>query len=135
MWRIGRSLFALAALLAYLLIIPSLKPLSAQGTTKVDNQRPGDEPYTPTKLEWAVLDLQATYGQNNYTGETPVLISFSDKGDGKTVLCIIQYTSDVAAAIVKNNRDTVQKVFAKYAENHRWPWLRLQFDEVVLSTH
>jgi hypothetical protein len=94
--------------------------------------RPGDAIYTPTKLEWAALDLQASYGQTNWTSETPVMINFLPHNDGDTVICLLQYTPETPAVTVKIDRDSTQKVFDMYAHNSGWSWLRLQFQEKIL---
>lgn len=94
--------------------------------------RPGMEPYTPTKVEWAALDMQASYGNPNWTNDDPVMINYIDAGDGATIVCVLHYTPDVTAQVVKLNRDTAQKVFDKYVEGRGWTWLRLRFDEKVL---
>jgi hypothetical protein len=101
---------------------------------KTDNTttRPGDEAYMPTKLEWAALELQANNGVTTWTSESPVMISFVAWSDGKTVLCVIQYTPEVPAQVVKINRDASQRVFDIYAKSRGWEWLRLEFKESVL---
>jgi hypothetical protein len=133
MQRFRPGALALIAMLALFLSVLSVDSLGAQETSKkAANDRPGDETYTPTKIEWAVLDLQATYGNTNWTSETPVTISYVDSGDGKTVLCVLQYTPDVPATVVKINRDSAQRTFDKYSKSRQWPWLRLQFDERVI---
>jgi hypothetical protein len=106
-----------------------LRSVRAQATA-ID--RPGDAIYTPTKLEWAALELQASYGQTNWTSETPVMINFSPLDDGSTVLCLLQFTPEVPAATVKINRDSEQRVFETYARSRGWSWLRLQFRESIL---
>jgi hypothetical protein len=106
-----------------------LRPVRAQSPA-ID--RPGDAIYTPTKLEWTALELQADYGQTNWTSETPVTINFSPLNDGNTVLCLLQYTPEVPAATVKIDRDSAQKVFDIYAGSRGWSWLRLQFREKIL---
>jgi hypothetical protein len=112
-----------------------LRPVRAQ--TTVENKtpptdRPGDAMYAPTKLEWAALELQANYGQTNWTSETPVMINFLPLDDGKTVLCLLQFTPDVPAVTVKIDRDSEQTVFESYAHSRGWSWLRLQFREKIL---
>jgi len=113
-----------------------LRPVRAQAT--VENKtpaidRPGDAIYTPTKLEWSALELQADSGQTNWTSETPVMINFLPLADGNTVLCLLQYTPEVPAATVKIDRDSAQKVFDIYAGSRGWSWLRLQFREKILT--
>lgn len=111
-----------------------LCPLRAQETrgNKAAADRPGDAVYTPTKLEWAALELQAGYGSTVWTSETPVMINFLAMDDGATVLCLLQYTPDVPAQVVKVNRDVEQIVFDKYARRRGWSWLHLEFQEKTL---
>jgi hypothetical protein len=115
----------------------SLVQLRSVGAQAIENKtsaidRPGDAMYTPTKLEWAALELQADYGQTNWTNETPVMINFLPLDDGKTVLCLLQFTPDAPAATVKINRDSEQVVFDRYVQSRGWSWLRLQFRERIL---
>ena len=115
--------------------LPLLLPLRAQGTPRNNAAaRPGDVAYTPTKLEWAALELQADYGNTNWTSETPVTIGFMPLSDGTTVLCLLQYTPDVTAQVVKVSRDSEQVVFDKYVRTRGWSWLRLQFQEKILPS-
>jgi hypothetical protein len=111
-----------------------LRPVPAQATgkTKIPLNRPGDDAYTPTKLEWAALELQSGYGQTTWTSETPVMVNFSPLDDGRSVLCLLQYTPDVSAEVVRINRDAEQQVFDIYAHKRGWSWLRLQFQEHIL---
>jgi hypothetical protein len=118
-------------LLVSMVLLP-LSFLQSQRMKKPANERPGDEPYTPTKVEWAALELQASSGVG-YTQDTQIAETFTDKGDGKTVLCIIQYTPDTPAGVIKSHRDSAQYTFDKYAEGRRWQWLRLQFDEHIIQ--
>lgn len=112
------------------------RPLRAQaaGEKKTAAARPGDAPYTPTKLEWAALELQALYGSPNWTTPgSPVTINFLAFNDGTSVLCIMHYTPDVTAQVLKTQRDSEQRIFDQYARGRGWSWLRVQFREEILS--
>jgi hypothetical protein len=113
-------------------LFPPTQALATIENKTLAVDRPGDALYAPTKLEWAALELQANYGQTNWTSETPVMINFLPLDDGKTVLCLLQFTPDVPAVTVKIDRDSEQTVFERYAQNHGWPWLHLQFQEKIL---
>ncbi len=111
-----------------------LRPVQAQATVKNQtpaNDRPGDATYTHTKLEWATLELQVYYSQN-WTSEDRVGTSFSQLNDGRTVLCLLQPTPDVSAAMLKTERDVKQLEFDRYTKSRGWSWLRLQFQEKIL---
>jgi len=90
--------------------------------------RPGDAPFTPSKLEWAALELQTYFGRT-WTPQDHVDISYMSAGDGTTIRCILQYTPDVAAQDIKMDRDIAQVTFDKYATRRGWSWLRLKFEE------
>jgi hypothetical protein len=108
--------------------------LQSVGASVAD--RPGDAKYTPTKLEWAALELQATYGNTNWTRDNPIAITFLPKADGKTILCLFQYAPEVTAQSLKSNRDTEKLIFDKYVASRNWSWLRLEMQQqVVPSQH
>lgn len=90
---------------------------------------PGDEPYTPTKLEWAAVELQAAYGIN----EPPIMVYYTDSGDGKTITCLVSYAPDVKAATLKLVEDGVKRHFTSYSTARRWTWLRLKMEESVVK--
>lgn len=118
-------------LLGLAAILISFCPASAQARGGLD--RPGDAPYTPTKLEWAALELQASQGNVTYTSDSPVMVSFIPMPDGKTLLCLLQYPANVQPAVVNLSRVTAQTVFDKYAASRKWRWLQLQFKEQLLG--
>ena len=110
-----------------------LHPVRAQQPSRA-NDRPGDAAYKPTKLEWAALELQATYGNPNWTRDMPVVINFVPGADGKTVICLFQYTANVPAPMLKMDRDTEQSVFEKYVKTRGWTLLRLELREQFVGT-
>ena len=94
---------------------------------------PGDERYTPTRIEWATLWLQASLGAS-YSPDSPVSVSFVEGPDGKTIFCLIQYPPDTPAQVVNLSRNSVRKGFAAFVQIHKWDWLQLTFDESLLPT-
>lgn len=110
-----------------------MSPVRAQarseGKTPAAN-RPGDALYTPSKLEWAALELEVDAGSSQPTVGTHFLRS----DDGKTVVCMLLFTSGVAAETIKGYRERAQLKFESYAKNRGWSWLRLQFREEVLPS-
>ncbi len=128
-WTLGVSVLVLA-LVSVLALLRPLRAQGAKGTTAVSD-RPGDGPYTPTKLEWAALELQANFGRN-WTNEDHTAIGYMPDADGKTVRCILQYTPDVSAQDLKTSRDVARLLFDRYQAGRGWPWLRLRFEERTL---
>jgi hypothetical protein len=135
MQRPNVVVFVLVFTMAVLGVSLTLRnPLLAQGdrtTKKFQTERPGDAQYVPTKLEWAAVELQAGYG-SEWTSDYHVASAFTALDDGKTVLCLLQYTPDVTADAVKTQKRVTEIIFEKYAQRHGWPWLRLQFQERTL---
>lgn len=128
------ALFALLPLeIAGLLMFQPLIAQKAVPRSASIGNGPGDAIYTPTKLEWATLELQATYGNNSWTTDSPVTISFIAEPDGKTVSCLFQYTADLPAAALKIDRDSISKAFEKYVQSRGWTWLRLEIQERVIK--
>jgi hypothetical protein len=109
-----------------------LRAQETQGKTTTVN-RPGDAPYTPTKLEWAALEMQANFA-STWTTENPVAIAYMAADDGTTIRCLLQYTSNVSAQLVKTSREAAQLVFDRYAARRGWAWLRLRFEEQILPS-
>jgi len=122
---------ALVLVLVYIVLLAC--PLGAQEakrrTTPAD--RPGGAPYTPTRVEWAAIELQSYFGRN-WTSEDRVDISYMAENDGATVRCVLQYTPDVSAQNLKMDRDLARVNFDKYAARRGWSWLRLEFEEHVI---
>ena len=94
---------------------------------------PGLERYTPTRLEWAALELQATHGDTWSPREETVMVTYRPGDDGLTIVCVIQYTAGASASLLGMVRDTTTQVFTIYKRAKEWPWLRLEFREKELG--
>lgn len=105
---------------------------AAQGKKTAAVSRPGDAPFTPTKLQWAALELQASYGVTTISNDGPAMVNFIAQPDGETIICLIQYMPDTPAAAVKITRDSERRVFDGYVVSTGWTWLHLKFQESVL---
>jgi hypothetical protein len=91
--------------------------------------RRGSLLYFPTRLDWAALDLQASFGR----GTDPfVRTMFVASSDGTTVICRLLYTSDAPRSTIEYTRDTARMVVEQYAAIHELPWLQIKFQERVL---
>ena len=105
-----------------------LRPVRAQSPS-ID--RPGDAKYTPTKLQWAALQLQIYQGQNS-SSDSPVDVSYSGLNDGQTIVCLLQFAPDTSIEWLKTTRAVKQTLFDRYVKTTGWSWLRLQFQGKVL---
>ncbi|MFC1610059.1 hypothetical protein ACFL6C_03820 [Myxococcota bacterium] len=93
----------------------------------------GLERYTPTRLEWAALELQASHGDTWNPNDTPVMVSYRPGDDGLSIVCVIQYSKGTSANLLGMIRDTSEQVFKLYREAKKWPWLRLEFQQKALG--
>ena len=115
--------------MTFVVAILLLSPPSGEAQTRP----PGFEIYQPTKIEWAAVELQALHGKPSMTAESPIMITFHAQNDGVTVLCFIQHTADVQAAVLKIERESLVQAFDIYRRSRGWSWLRLQIDERPLN--
>ena len=60
------------------------------------------------------------------------MITFIPWKDGRTVLCLLQYTDDYPAGALKVTKDSLAQVVDMYANSRGWSWLQLQFQEKTL---
>jgi hypothetical protein len=117
-------------LLAFLLLFFALSGANGQ------QQSPGNEPYTPSKIEWAALELQVRWGEAMTEGSPVVVSYFVDYSDRNksTILCIITiYSRDYPAAYLKIKKEVIEDIFSRYKEAHKWPWLKLKIEDVYYS--
>lgn len=122
-----------AILFALVLMITCIALFSMAERTKTPTSSgdPGNAPYTPTKLQWAALELQADFGRN-WSSDDHVAVSFMPGQDGRTIRCRLQYTPDVSAQDLETSRAVAQTILGKYAAHQGWPWLQITFQESSL---
>ena len=111
-------------------VVSALAAIVLTGILYAQDDRPGDAPYVPTKLEWAALELETDYGVR-YSPGHHVSVHFIATADGRTIECMIQYAPTVSAVEIKFERDSARMQIDEYAKSHHWEWLRLQFKEIV----
>lgn len=89
---------------------------------------PADEPYAPTKLEWAILELSAQLNLDEIRA-TGVRVSFT--GRKGTLIAVIRYPKDYSAQALTELRRYLQDGVGVYKMIRGWDWLQLEFDEAV----
>jgi hypothetical protein len=108
--------------------LPAVAVIFLAGLLWAQSARPGDAPYTPTKLEWAALELQVKHGRD-FSADHHFAMSFSPEYDGRSVHCLLIYDRTVSAAQSKAARDLAQMYVGDFAKDKGWDWLRLNFKE------
>lgn len=94
---------------------------------------PGYEPYNPTKLEWAALELQARYGIPVSDMVSIQYLATDDDRDGTGITCVLTYNPEVSTAALTAYRKMAQVAFDGYTKSPRWSWLKLHFKEQRLA--
>jgi hypothetical protein len=102
MKRITHSLPILALAIVIALGAGMVAALSAR--PRVEPQALGSERYTPTKLEWLALPLQAHYGIN-FLETQGVRINFIPEAPD-TILVLLQHTPSASREVMNIHMDT-----------------------------
>ena len=86
---------------------------------------PGYAPYTATRLEWASLELQATYGTSSLASSLPIQVHFVGS-DGFLITCTLSHRPDYSAEQISAVKNTIEHGFEKYRTTKDWGWMRLK---------
>jgi hypothetical protein len=107
----------LAALLAAFLL--------STGAAQVPRTRPGLEPYTPTRIEWLALVLNASLRQDASV-DNPFTLSIVNSDD-ETILIFVRYQSNVNREIMNTAIDTAHKVIDITTKSYGWErWVKVK---------
>ena len=85
---------------------------------------PGMMPYTPTRIEWLALDLEASYHQD-FNHDTDCSLHYISKPPN-TVLIFVHYTSQTSPETVDNAIAAAKQVVKADAASHNWSWVRIE---------
>ncbi len=94
-----------------------------------NQQAPGFQPYTPTRIEWAALQLQAIRGERSPTQ----WVSFFPDQDGETILCIVQLAKSTPLEAMKKLLKDLTGDLESYRQVSGWPWLQFRIEELPLE--
>lgn len=81
-------------------------------------------PYTPTRIEWLALDLEASYHQD-FGRNGGISLHYLAKPPN-TVLVFIHYTSEASAETVDNAIETAKQLVKQDAASHNWSWVKIE---------
>ncbi len=88
---------------------------------------PGLEPYTPTRIEWLIVELQANY-RVELSSETGYSLDYVSP-DNVTVLILVQHTPDADRRIINMAVDTARRLVEMDLKSRGWQnWVRLRED-------
>jgi hypothetical protein len=89
-------------------------------------QHPGSEPYTPTRIDWLTLTLQAALRDDSMANGYLLEIASSDP---ETIVIYVRYTSKVDRQVMNTAIDTARKVINTTAKSYGWDkWVKIRED-------
>jgi hypothetical protein len=90
------------------------------------SQHEGAKPYTPTRLEWLALEMNAE-SRRSVTAENPFTLEFVAISDEDTIVIYVQYVPSVNREILNRAVDSARKIVAIRAEGLGWAsWLKVK---------
>ena len=91
----------------------------------------GMESYTPTLLEWIVLDFNANY-RVDFSAYSDYEIGFIAKYPD-TIVIFCSYPENVNRALMNKNIAHVRKLIERYRDKLGYKWLKLEEDIQLLN--
>jgi len=86
----------------------------------------GIKPYTPNRLEWLALELNAAM-RVDLSPETSYALDFIPLGSEDTILLYVIYLPSVDRRIMNGSIETARKVISISSRSHGWSsWLKVK---------
>jgi len=94
--------------------------------------QPGMMPYTPTRLEWLAVDLEASYHQD-FSHDSPLSLHYLPKPPN-TVLIYVHYTSETSPAALEGAIDAAKGQVNQDASSHGWSsWVKIEVQRKLIK--
>jgi len=94
--------------------------------------QPGMMPYTPTRLEWLTVDLEASYHQD-FGRDTPYSLHYLPKAPN-TVLIFVHHTSETPAGALETAIDAAKQQVNQDASSHGWSsWVKIEVQRKLIK--
>ncbi|MFN3165995.1 MAG: hypothetical protein ACE37H_02910 [Phycisphaeraceae bacterium] len=87
-----------------------------------------NKPFTPSRLEWLVLELNASHGFDDLDGKRGFKISYVATKDKKAVTVFVQYWPDSDRKMIQGYVDkTIKNKIITVAASHGWQgWIEIE---------
>ncbi len=109
----------------FVIFVHSLSSFSENRPTKLPA---GAQPYTPSRLEWLALELNAEQ-RIELSEESGFAMTFVPVENENAILIFVRYLENVNREIMNTNIDTARKVISMKAKSHGWDsWLKVKED-------
>lgn len=94
--------------------------------------QPGMTPYTPTRLEWLALDLEASYHED-FDRNSDYSLHYLPKPPN-TVLIFVHYNNEASAETVNHAIDAAKDVVNQDASSHGWrSWVKVEVQRKLIQ--
>ena len=94
--------------------------------------QPGMVPYTPTRLEWLAVDLEASYHED-FGRDSVYSLHYLPKPPN-TVLIFVHYKNETPAETVNRAIDSAKEVVNQDASSHGWQsWVKVEVQRKLIQ--
>jgi hypothetical protein len=93
----------------------------------LQSRRPGMEQYTPTKLEWLAVELNAANSieVGNFGAPSGFIdINYFARHQDDAILILVQYTSNTRREDINDWTQIAREAVQTAAKNHGWDWVK-----------
>jgi len=113
----------LVCTLSFVALVCSVRAMHA----RTDSRAPGMLPYSPTRLEWLELELQANYREEDDTDpDTYHTLDFTTTAPD-TVVVLVQYSNRTSAIIVDRMVEHGKRLAKKEVASYGWSsWVKIE---------
>jgi len=93
---------------------------------------PGMRPYTPSRLEWLALELEASYRQD-FSRDSDYDVHYLAKPPN-TILIFVHYRSEAAAGTADYATNTAKQLVTQDASAHGWSsWVKVEVQRKLIK--
>jgi hypothetical protein len=85
----------------------------------------GIEPYTPTKLEWLALELNAE-GRQEFTWDSPFALTYVCIEKDDAILIYVWHLPQVNREAMNSAIDTARQLIEGKAKSRGWDWVTIK---------
>ena len=125
----NRSALTLACVLSLVALVCSVRAKNARPDS------PGMQPYTPTRLEWLELELQATYRMVEHTEPGTYYAVDYVARPPDTIRILAHYSKRVSAETVEESIEHCKRMAEKVVSRYGWsPWVKIEVKRELLET-
>jgi hypothetical protein len=128
--RTIRSLLLVASALSLMALV-----LTIHASNSPSPSSPGMSTYSPTRLEWLEMELQANYRfEDNNDPEIDYSTNFFAKTPD-TIVVLVQYSNHTPAKIVDRAAEHNKRIAEKVVSSHGWTsWAKIEVQRELTDT-